>query len=191
MGKEDMRIYNREIYLRDMNFDDIEDYIKWNTTEIEWQNWDAPWESEENFDIEAYKDNLIRKLNTELPPIRRRFEICLIDNTHIGWMNSYHIVGNKDKLAIGIDIPSNEFRGKNLGEFSFSLFISYLLSSSEITEIYTETWSGNIRMTNLAKKCCFELVERMVDFREVNGAFYDKLVFKLNNDKFKEKYSFI
>lgn len=186
-----MRIYNREIYLRDMNFDDIEDYIKWNTTEIEWQNWDAPWESEEDFDIEAYRDNLIRKINTKLPIIRKRFEICLIDNTHIGWINSYYIDGNKDKLAIGIDIPSNEFRGKNLGEFSFSLFISYLLSSSEITEIYTETWSGNIRMANLAKKCCFELVERIADIRKVNGIFYDKLVFKLDNDKFKEKYRFI
>ena len=32
------------IVLRDMIESDIEDYVRWFTTETEWSDWDAPWE---------------------------------------------------------------------------------------------------------------------------------------------------
>ena len=39
-----MRIEFENIILRDMTESDIEDYIRWFTTETEWSNTDAPWE---------------------------------------------------------------------------------------------------------------------------------------------------
>ena len=32
------------LILRDMRESDIEDYVRWFTTETEWGSWDAPWE---------------------------------------------------------------------------------------------------------------------------------------------------
>ncbi|MEW8955228.1 GNAT family N-acetyltransferase [Clostridium sp.] len=182
------KIYNQHIFLRDMCIEDIEEYILWNTKEIQWQDWDAPWEDEEDIDIEELKNSLFQRLNRELPMVRRRLEICNIDGIHIGWVSSYYIEGDKSKLAIGIDIANNKFTGRKLGEFSLSLFISYLLKSGSILEIYTETWSGNHRMINLAKKCGFEVVKRKINYREVRGKNYDALTFKLNKKLFWERY---
>lgn len=39
-----MQIKYEHIILRDMIESDIEDYVRWFTTETEWSNADAPWE---------------------------------------------------------------------------------------------------------------------------------------------------
>ena len=33
------------LILRDMTEQDIEDYVRWFTSDTEWGEWDAPWES--------------------------------------------------------------------------------------------------------------------------------------------------
>ena len=43
-----MKIKNENIILRDMIESDIDDYVRWFTTETEWSNTDAPWESIES-----------------------------------------------------------------------------------------------------------------------------------------------
>ena len=171
-----------------MCLEDIDDYILWSTREIEWQDWDAPWEKEENIDIEELRNNLHEKLARELPIVRRRLEICNINETHIGWVSSYYIDEDKTKFAIGIDITNNEFRGKTLGELAFSLYISYLLKSNYISDIYTQTWSGNERMIKLANKCGFELIDTEINLREVRGGMYNGLTFRLNKELFWNRY---
>jgi RimJ/RimL family protein N-acetyltransferase len=181
------RILNYGIYLRDMIIEDIDDYITWNTTEIEWQDWDAPWEKED-VNIENIRSSFFKRLNRKIPEIRTRLEICNIDNEHLGWVTTYYINGDKKRLAVGIDIPCNKFRGKNTGELALTLFISYLLKSGLASEIYTQTWSGNHRMVSLAGKCGFDLVDREINYRQVKGEMYDGLTFKLNNDLFWNRF---
>lgn len=188
MNKSMVKIYNKDISLRDMYLEDIDDYILWNTKELEWQDWDAPWEKEENIDIEELRNRLHEKISRELPIVRIRLEICNINETHIGWVSSYYIDENKTKFAIGIDIPNNKFRGKKLGELAFSLYISYLLKSEYISDIYTQTWSGNERMIKLATKCGFELIDTEINLREVRGCMYNGLTFKLNEELFWNRY---
>ncbi|WP_055668566.1 GNAT family N-acetyltransferase [Desnuesiella massiliensis] len=183
-----LRIYNQGIYLRDMFMEDIDDYINWNTNEIEWQDWDAPWEDEE-VNVEELRISLLQRLNKELPEVRKRFEICTIDGQHIGWLSSYYIDEDKTKLAVGIDIPNNKFRGKKMGESAITLFISYLLKSGVVSEIYTQTWSGNLRMVRLAEKCGLYVESREINNREVRGNMYDGLTFKLNKDLFWDRFS--
>ena len=43
-----MKIKNENIILRDMIESNIDDYVRWFTTETEWSNTDAPWESIES-----------------------------------------------------------------------------------------------------------------------------------------------
>lgn len=186
--KEDVfKIEYMDIVLRDRCISDLDDYIFWYTKEREWMNWDAPWEKDEPFDIDEFKANFIKKLEKPLPEIRRRFEICLNNGKHIGWMNSYYIDSNEDMLAIGIDISEPKNRGNGIGKSAFKMFISYLLKNKPKIDIYTQTWSGNTRMINLAFKCGFKEYERKPNFRKINEKLYDGLTFKLDKEYFVKK----
>jgi len=50
-----MRLQNDKVILRDFIKSDIDDVIRWETIETEWQLWDAPWENDEVFDCEEYQ----------------------------------------------------------------------------------------------------------------------------------------
>lgn len=43
-----MEIAYRDILLRDRREQDIADWIRWNTVQTQWTQWDAPWEAEES-----------------------------------------------------------------------------------------------------------------------------------------------
>ena len=174
-----MNIVYKDIILRDRTYEDLKDYIDWYTVETEWQDWDAPWEKEDNVSIEKLREGILRSIERPLPNIRRRLEICYKNGEHIGWMNSYYIDGNINKLATGIDIPCREYRGKGLGEQAFKTFSIYLIKNLRLNELYTETWSGNQSMIALAVKCGYRLNWVDKDYRVVNGKYVDGLELKL------------
>jgi RimJ/RimL family protein N-acetyltransferase len=177
-------LHNDKVCLRDMYEDDIDDYIIWSTTEIEWQDWDAPWEKEEKVDVCHLREKLKLRLESEPPRSRRRLDICKPDGNHIGWVSSYYINDDISKLAVGIDIPSERYRGEKLGKAALLLFIAYKFETEDIDHIYTETWSGNYRMINLAEKLGFQLVEKEENSILFDGQTYHGLTFKLDKTKF-------
>lgn len=167
------------VKLRDILITDIQDYIEWFTKEIEWMDYDAPWEKEveNSLDVEnRYKNIYDRTKQFTDTDIRYRFEID-VDGEHIGWVSAYIIDENPDKLAIGIDIPNKNNRGKSYGKQAMELFIDYYKNKG-YTQIYTQTWSGNTRMINLALKLGFIEVNREYDKRIVNNKRFDALTFK-------------
>ncbi len=191
-----MEIADEKVILRDFVETDIEDMIRWETIETEWQQWDAPWEYDEgddSFDPEQYRAKMLERLCGQKDPsrLRWRFEICIHspDRTHIGWCNAYSIddsytyTKGDGHCAIGIDIPSLGARRCGYATAAWRLFIEYLTSNG-IDEIYTQTWSGNVRLIGLANKLGFEECDREPDYRRVRGKLYDALTFRLNIDKF-------
>lgn len=179
----------KDITLRDRCLEDVGDYIRWYTLETEWQNWDAPWENDDPIDVDIMRYDMIEGLDKPRPKIREKFEVYYKDGKHIGWLSSYHIDGNKDMLAIGIDIPNQDYRGRRLGEYALICFIFYVLKESPSQDIYTQTWSGNERMLKLALKLGFKEFNRERDSRIVNEKHYDGVTFKLNKDMFFHKYN--
>jgi RimJ/RimL family protein N-acetyltransferase len=177
-----MTMKNKNIILRYIKEDDINDYIRWTTIETEWNDWDTPWE-ENNWDefIEWRRAEL-----KKTPETFSRLEIDTITGKHIGWVTSYYIDDNKEKTAVGIDIPSIGDRKKGCGENALSLFMAYLFHSKNI--LYTQTWSGNNAMLFLAKKIGFIEIEREKNTREVRGNIYDGLTFSISKEKFFYKY---
>jgi len=173
------------LILRDMLESDIEDYVHWFTKEVEWGNWDAPWESfdtneeTERTEWTKYFDS-IKDMPNDV--VRWKFEIeC--DGIHIGWVSSYddlEYLDNPEKIpAVGIDIPSPTHRKNGNGTKALQLFMDYLKQHG-YTSVYTQTWSGNTPMLRVAEKLGFKEVFRKVDHREVNGAKYDAVTFKLD-----------
>ncbi len=184
--------------LRDFIETDIHDRIYWETVETEWQLWDAPWEydsGEEPFDAEQYRQKMLDRLSEDRDETRMRwgFQICVndCDRTHIGWCNAYCIDGDHNYTqgdgfcTIGINIPAVSARRRGYATAAWKLFIEYLTSNG-VSEIYTQTWSGNERLLGLASKLGFRECSRELGSRQVRGRLYDALTLRLNMDKFRD-----
>lgn len=169
--------------------------IRWQTVETEWCQWDAPWEMEEEepFNADAYRAKMTSALSRKRDADRFRygFQICVADETskHIGWINAYYIdedyryTKQNGKLTIGIDIPDLSARRKGYATEAWQLYIRYLLNQG-IEEIYSQTWSGNVRVLGLMSKIGFVVCNVEKDFRTVRGQLYDGLTLKLALDRF-------
>ena len=188
-----VEICHGDITLRDYLPSDIANDIRWQTTETEWQLWDAPWEMEKSLadfnatDFRArMEESLTNHRSKEI--MRTSFELCTADGIHIGGVNSYlmnddyewissktHTTGHR---AIGIDICEKAYWSKGYGSQAYRAFIDYLFVHG-LPALYTQTWSGNTRMIGLAKKLGFELCACKRDKRLVRGSYYDGLTFKL------------
>lgn len=183
-----MKFQYKNILLRDMVEEDIEDYVRWFTIQTEWAEFDAPWEpidpeesTKENW-TEYY--NEVRTLSEDT--LRWKFEIE-INGKLLGWVSSYLLDENYEwissdmasktaRRAIGINICENDFWSKGIGAIALEAFLEYYLSLG-YQEIYTQTWSGNIRMIKVATKLGFKICHTRKNLREVHGKRYDALTF--------------
>ncbi|MBR0137338.1 MAG: GNAT family N-acetyltransferase [Erysipelotrichaceae bacterium] len=188
-SEEKNREYRRkkaaEVSLRDMKEEDIEDYVRWFTTETTWSDWDAPWEPLETDEDQERKSwteyyESVRDMSEDA--LRRKFEIE-VNGRHIGWVSSYYDLGyveNTDNIpAIGIDIPNEKDRHHGYGTRALQLFIDYLKEKGH-TSLYTQTWSGNTGMMRVAEKLGFKEAFRKENNREVNGRKYDSITYRLD-----------
>jgi RimJ/RimL family protein N-acetyltransferase len=170
----------RGVVLRDKKLDDIDDYVRWFCSEVEWQRWDAPWEHQGSPPSpETKRARLLEYFPHDLPEIRTFFEIDGPDGAHLGWTNRYRIKGPPDIFAIGICLPDVERGGRGVGTVAFALHAAYRFRRDGLSALYTETWSGNLRMIGLARRLGFEECRREPGVREIDGTQYDGLRFSV------------
>ena len=197
-----MKIKYHNIVLRDMEERDIDDEIRWNTTQTEWALWDAPWETEEElkaFDPEAHRKKELEWLAMPRPDHRRCLEIDTADGVHLGAVNCYCIdedcawlekAPNTEaerrnaRWAVGLDICEPTYWNGGWGAQALAAFIRYHLDGG-YTNLYTQTWSGNARMIALAEKLGFHECRRKAGIRQVRGSAYDGLTFRLDRAAFE------
>lgn len=186
-----MHIEYENIILRDMIESDIEDYVRWFTLEREWENWDAPWEKEDTSEeTERISWRDYYESVKALPDTTRRWKMEIVcNNRHIGWVSSYPIDEHYEWIdevkdgqtvyrAVGICICEPEIWCKGIGTNALRAFINYYFENGT-EEIYTQTWSGNVRMLRCAEKLGFVECNRNVGIREVDGQKYDGVTFRL------------
>ena len=194
-----MEIKFENIVLRDMKQSDIADYVRWFTTETEWMDWDAPWEKE-TLDADAQRESWTEYYESmqEMPDdrIHCHFEIES-EGRHIGWVSSYLTDenyewisarqvknGQKANRTIGITVGESSIWGKHLGTNALRAFIRYYADHG-CKEIYTQTWSGNVRMIHVAEKLGFQECNRVKEECEVDGQKYDSLTFMLRISEYQ------
>ena len=188
-----MKIQSGSIILRDMLETDIEDYVRWFTTEVKWSDFDAPWEQVSGDPEEERKGwaeyyEAVKDMPEKA--IRWKFEIEY-QGRHIGWVSASMIDENYDWIAfsdiqegqtvyraIGIDICDPNAWGKGIGTRALNAFIGYYFRNG-LDSLYTQTWSGNTRMIRCAEKLGFTECDRRAGQREANGKKYDSLTFRL------------
>ena len=196
-----MELKYHNIILRDMEERDIDNEIRWNTVQTEWGLWDAPWETEEElkaFDPEAHRQKELEWIAGPKPDHRRCLEIDTWDGVHLGAVSCYCIDGDcnwlekapdageerqKARWAVGLDICEPSYWNGGWGAQALAAFIRYHLDGG-CTELYTQTWSGNVRMTALAEKLGFRECRRKAGIRQVRGETYDALTFRLDRAAF-------
>lgn len=182
-----MEIIGKRVMLRDFKRSDLDDHLRWRESETEWMNWDSPWRENNRVDAYEYAERRIASLKTKTDSdIRWTFEICTYpERVHIGWSNCYclDLFYNYSKkqtrrYALGIDIVPMEYRGQGLGGEVFELFQNYLLEFG-IFRYYTQTWIGNTRMENMAKRLGYKAVNVKKNKFSHNGKRYDIVTFCL------------
>ncbi len=192
-----MEIAYRNIVLRDMNEQDIEDWVRWYTTDNEWEQWDGPDLDSEPVDIALFRQESLAQLGQPLPEVRNFFELDG-DGHHIGMVCSYPIdkefqhISWKDArqtnsfyLALGIDICESKCWGRGYGRNALARFCKHFLDNG-IDAICLQTWSGNQRMVRCALSVGFVECKRIVGNRHIRGGIYDGLTFRLDLDKFHD-----
>lgn len=198
-----MEIKYQSVVLRDYRESDIDDDVRWNTTETAWALWDAPWEMEEelrNFDEAEFRAKCRKGLENAQQENGQPscFEIDTADGVHIGGVNAYVIddeyewtklkadepITKDMKVALGIDLCESAYWSGGWGTQALAAFVLYWLDQG-ISNLYTQTWSGNVRMVGLAEKLGFREVKRKQGKRQVRGETYDGLTFQLDTGRFR------
>lgn len=197
-----MELKYQIIVLRDMEERDIDDEIRWNTVQTQWALWDAPWEMEEElraFDPEAHRKKALEWIAKPKPDHRRCLEIDTWDGVHLGAVNCYCIDDDcnwleaapateeerqKARWAVGLDICEPAYWNGGWGAQALAAFLRYHLDGG-YARLYTQTWSGNVRMTALAEKLGFRECRRKEGIRQVRGGTYDGLTFRLDRAAFE------
>jgi len=174
---------NGNIILRYIKESDIDDYIRWTTTETEWNDWDAPWEEDDDDEFVQRQKELLKRE----PHVYSKLEIDADTGRHIGWVSCYDIeFENEEATAVGIDIPAIKDRGKGYGKNALTLYMAHLFKEEDT--LYVQTWSGNTPMLHLANQIGFTEVKRIKDLREVKGKKYDALTFAITKTDFFDKF---
>lgn len=193
-----MEIRYRDIVLRDMIASDIEDWVRWNTVETEWMDWDGPdLDSGEPFDADAYRAESMKTLHHPWEgSFRNFFELATADGCHIGMVSSYATGADFQHLSwkeaterdqfwytLGIVICESCNWSRGLGTQALRAFCSHFIEHGK-TELRLQTWSGNIRMVRCAEKIGFREINRFTGNRHIRGGVYDGLTFQLDLDRF-------
>lgn len=187
-----MDIKYGDIILRDFCLNDIDDEIRWMNVETEWMKEDNPWDDIEPVNEESLRKEMLDIMDsTPQDAIRSRLEIVTGGN-HIGFVCAYpfkiddssgemdcSLKSQSATLALGIEICEPVYWNKGFGSQALAAWINYYLDN-RISEIFLETWSGNVRMVKCAKKLGFNIYKCLPGYRTVDGVAYDALIFKLD-----------
>ena len=192
----------RDIILRDLRESDIEDEIRWNTTETEWMDWDGPdLTPDAPFEEESCRREILEQLQKSMTGMRRSFELDTADGRHIGTLSCYptgadyrHLrwkdIREQDEFwyTLGIVICESKLWSKGLGTQALCAFCQYFLNHGK-GNLRLQTWSGNARMVHCAEKVGFVEINRIIGNRHIRGNTYDGLTFQLDLGRFHKYLS--
>ncbi len=154
-------------------------------TQNTWARWDAPWDAK--FTRAEVKAMLERARTfarqRTLPPNRMVIETRA--GTPIGTVSRYWVDARTEWLEVGIGIYKGRLWGRGYGTEAFALWIDYLFGALGLRRIGLRTWSGNTRMTRLARRLGFK---QEATFREAYASRtrrYDRVAFGLLRREWK------
>ncbi|MCA9913211.1 MAG: GNAT family N-acetyltransferase [Anaerolineae bacterium] len=183
----------KQIQLRDMQAEDVEEWARWQTSDAHWKTLDAPYyHQEESRPLEEIAQEQLAKLarNADRPRPHRVAAIARAeDNSYLGMVSWYWISQETYWPALGIVIYDPANWGKGYGYEALGLWSQYLLdANTQFVRLDLRTWSGNKGMMRLAEKVGYMLEARFRKARIVNEQYYDGIGYGLLRDEWQQRY---
>jgi len=169
---------NREIFIRDIEIDDLLEYKKMIQPDREYHKFNGPYYSHMNeTEIDLYIIEIARKISDgEQPLLNKKMIVDKNNNNLIGQVNWYWKSEETKWLEIGIIIFNEKYWGTGIGYIALPMWIDEIFASfPKIIRIGLSTWSGNHRMIKLAEKIGLKKEAEYKQARIIEGIYYDSL----------------
>lgn len=188
------------VKIRGLKKSDIDDVVRWNSTDTEWWALAHPWYAKEPIDEKAFREYLLDLAKNE-PMIDFQPEVEY-NGVHIGRCRA-HFIDGKGKfsvledarnkqiyIALEIFICEPAYMNEDVCAKATAAYAEYLAGKVNST-IFAQAWSGNGIMMDACKRVGFS--EHCVTVKEsdTSDETFKIVTFKLDLDKFarfKEEY---
>lgn len=188
------------VKIRGLKKSDIDDIVRWNTTDTEWWALVQPWYAKEPIDEKAFREYLLDLAKNE-PMIDFQPEVEY-NGVHIGRCRA-HLIDENGKFSVLEDARNKQiyiafeificepaYMNEDVYAKATAAYAEYLAGKVNST-IFAQTWSGNGIMMDACKRVGFS--EHCVTVKEsdTSDESFEIVTFKLDLDKFarfKEEY---
>ena len=144
-----------------------------------WWRLESPWERKpgraELREIPSHVRALAR--SREMPPSRMVIETRA--GAPVGTVTRYWADERTEWLEAGVGIYDARYWGRGYGTEALALWVEYLFETMPVRRIGLRTWSGNPRMSRLARRLGFREEARFREAYQAGGRTYDRLAYGL------------
>lgn len=188
------------VKIRGLKKSDIDDVVRWNTSETKWMALTHPWYKPEPIDEKAFREYLLDLAKNE-PMIDFQPEVEY-NGVHIGRCRA-HFIDGKGKFSVLEDARNKQiyiafeificepaYMNEDVYAKATAAYAEYLFDKVHST-IFAQTWAGNGIMMDACKRVGF--LEHCVTVKEsdTSDESFEIVTFKLDSEmfaKFKEEY---
>lgn len=151
----------------------------------EWVKWNAPYFN----DYHVFKDVALFESNNIAIFLRSNTCRCiLVDGQPIGMVSKTWIDETTRWLEIGIVLYDTTWWGKGIATKVLEIWVDTIFKETkDLEHIGMTTWSGNIAMMRVAKKCGFTKEGQIRKVRYYKGVYYDSLKYGILREEWNRK----
>ncbi|MDD2917069.1 MAG: GNAT family protein [Candidatus Gracilibacteria bacterium] len=179
-----------ELILRELQLDDLNDYLKYTHPSREYRKYNGPYfkqETEEELGelIERYRE----KLNQGEHNVLRNKKLIVNKATDeiIGEVNWYWKSEETLWMELGIVIFNEKYWGQGIGYIALKMWISEKFKEDpRLVRLGLTTWSGNIGMMKLSEKLGFKKEAVYRKARIVNGEYFDSVSYGILREEWEQ-----
>ena len=179
-----------QIYLRDIEINDLEEYVYLNDPSREFHKFNWPYYKKESIEELRNKTNHWKEMLWRWEKNILTYTKIIANkenNQIIGEVNRYWKSEETLRMEVGVVIFNERYWGKWIGYSALKLWINEIFQKNKkLVRIGISTWSGNERMIKLAEKLGLirEAVYRKA--RIVDGIYYDSISYGILREEWEE-----
>lgn len=170
--------------LRPLAPENLEHFVRWHTSRMDWQRLEAPWRHQRLPDEASVRSAFLVRPDVVVRPAKR---LCIeLHGTPIGWVERQWLEQESRLLEVGIVIAEARFRGQGYGREALRLWLGQLFASLPLGRIGLRTWSGNRAAQAMACAAGMTLEGRMRAAYVHEGQLFDAMLYGVLRSEWRE-----
>lgn len=176
-----------KIILRELQMQDLDDYLKWNHPAREFRKYNAPYYHQETEDaLEKLIEKYRKKLELGFKNVLKNKKIITnqVTNEIIGEVNWYWKSKETLWMELWIVIFNENYWWQGIGYTALKIWIDEKFRENpNLVRLGLSTWSGNLRMMRLSEKLGFKKEAVYRKARIVDGEYFDSVSYGILRDE--------